>query len=92
MVKWLESLSATVAFMKRVINNIEVLKEIKMQSNLRTSSVSKTLSVSEKKAYEMPQMRHWGNIETITQVGKTVPGTDTLPTGFEFGGSVHPGG
>ena len=78
--------------MKCTINNIEMQKEIKMQSNPRTTLMSETLSVSEKKAYEMPQMRHWGNIETITQVGKTVPGTDTLPTGFEFGGSVHPGG
>jgi hypothetical protein len=80
--------------MKCAINNIEVQKEIKMQSNPRTTSISETPSVSQKKAYEMPQMRNWGNIEKITQVGLTTPGTDTLPSGFDddFGGSVTPGG
>ena len=58
-----------------------------MQSNLRTNPISEMLSVSQKKTYEIPQVRNWGNIETITQVGDTVPGTDLYPNGF-FGGSV----
>ena len=45
----------------------------------------------EKPTYEMPQLRRWGSVEVITQVGNTTPGEDTYPLGF-FGGSVYPSG
>ncbi len=64
-----------------------------MQSLSEISSKSDVPSQSSKKTYEMPQLHHWGNIEVLTQVGRTTVGTDVWPAGQEFPpGSVNPPG
>lgn len=41
---------------------------------------------NEKLAYEAPQLKQWGKVADLTQVGLTHPGTDVM------NGSVNPPG
>ena len=50
--------------------------------------------VAERREYRAPELRQWGSVADITQVGQSTPGDDTLPGDAKGkdGGSVYPDG
>ena len=51
---------------------------------------NKRVGSSERKEYQSPQLKRWGTVADLTEVGTTNPGGDVKPSdGSAFGGSVY---
>jgi hypothetical protein len=72
---------------------MDVLSGKHITRGVRIMATQET-KTAERREYHAPELRQWGSVADITQVGQTRPGDDVLPGDAKGkdGGSINPSG